>query len=283
MKNTLVKLMMACIVGLTMCTGRASPTSAQSRSLDEQETEICRNIDELSVKLQKDGITDSLEEKICRQIEKLSDRNRQIACYRRLSTAVLSVRFEDVADFPIEEWTLPMIIQDIDKERARLKRVHLGVVYIISDVMNCSMLMMRMPTEEVWNPLLGMFEKMDAERRRLNVTDVAGYVHAMEMRELEFDSVLAHHVLPSDVEERLRTRFEKIVGRPLRSGKEVRAAWSQTSYEETLRQGREESRQKMKRMLEMREAYRKKMNLPSSAYIPEPGSGSWRELTGKKR
>ena len=282
MKRKIVKLMIAGVA--VWIAGAAGALSAEkpSRPLEEQEPALCGDIDKLAARLQKDGITDSLEKSICERIGKMSDSKRQLACYRRLSDAVLSVRFEYVAEFPLEEWPLLMDKADIDEERARLKYVHSRVVDIVSKTIKRSMLMTRMPAEEILNQMFGLFEKMERERRRLNAQDVAEFVHVMDMTEREFDSVSVHHVWQPNVEKCLRERFEKIVGRPLRTCDEVRNAHIRKyeGYDERAR--RKEILKKMELMSRLREDYRKKMNLPPDARIPEPGTGSWRRLTGKK-
>ena len=280
MKRKLVKLMIAGIAVWIAGVAGAASAEMPSRPLEELEPTLCGDIDMLVAKLQKDGITDSLEKSICERIEKMSDAKRQLACYRRLSDAVLSVRFEDVAEFPLEEWPLLMDKADIDEERARLKRAHSVVVRIVEEIWK-SMISVRMPHEDSWDLMFRMFKKMEAECGRLNAQNVANFSDVRDRGEWWFDFFVNHNVFPLDVEKRLRERFEKIVGRPLRTCDEVWSVQERRS-EEDQRTRREEILKKMELMSRLREGYRKKMNLPPDARIPEPGTGSWRRLTGKK-
>lgn len=279
MKGKLIASIVAVIAVLVAGTA-ASSAELPSRPLESLEPELCRDIDTLAAKLQKDGVTDSLEKSICGRIEKMSDPKRQLACYRRLSDAVLSVRFEDVAEFPVEEWPLMMDKADIDEERARLKHVHSQVVWIVEDIWS-SMRSVRMPHEDSWDLMFRMFKKMEAECRRLNAQNVANFNVVRDSAEWRFDFFVNHNVFPQDVEKRLRKRFEKVVGRPLRTCDEVWSAQERRS-EEHKRTRRAEILKGMELMSRLRENYRKKMNLPPEARIPEPGTGSWRRLTGKK-
>ena len=279
MKGKLIASIVAVIAVLVAGTA-ASSAELPSRPLESLEPELCRDIDTLAAKLQKDGVTDSLEKSICGRIEKMSDPKRQLACYRRLSDAVLSVRFEDVAEFPVEEWPLMMDKADIDEERARLKYVHSQVVWIVEEIWE-SMMSVRMPHDDSWDLMFRMFKKMEAECRRLNAQNVANFSVVRESAEWRFDFFVNHNVFPQDVEKRLRKRFEKVVGRPLRTCDEVWSAQERRS-EEHKRTRRAEILKGMELMSRLRENYRKKMNLPPEARIPEPGTGSWRRLTGKK-
>lgn len=279
MKGKLIASIVAVIAVLVAGTA-ASSAELPSRPLESLEPELCRDIDTLAAKLQKDGVTDSLEKSICGRIEKMSDPKRQLACYRRLSDAVLSVRFEDVAEFPVEEWPLMMDKADIDEERARLKYVHSQVVWIVEEIWE-SMMSVRMPHDDSWDLMFRMFKKMEAECRRLNAQNVANFSVVRESAEWRFDFFVNHKVFPLDVEKRLRERFEKVVGRPLRTCDEVWSAQERRS-EEHKRTRRAEILKGMELMSRLRENYRKKMNLPPEARIPEPGTGSWRRLTGKK-
>lgn len=280
MKRKIVKLMIAGVA--VWIAGAAGALSAEmpSRPLEEQEPALCGDIDKLAARLQKDGITDSLEKSICERIGKMSDAKRQLACYRRLSDAVLSVRFEDVSEFPVEEWPLMMDKADIDEERARLKHVHSQVVWIVEEIWK-SMMSVRMPHDDSWDLMFRMFKKMEAECRRLNAQNVANFNVVRDSAEWRFDFFVNHNVFPQDVEKRLRKRFEKVVGRPLRTCDEVWSAQERRS-EEHKRTRRAEILKGMELMSRLRENYRKKMNLPPDVRIPEPGTGSWRRLTGKK-
>lgn len=195
----------------------AACTTIRAESLTQEEASVVAKIESWPGKWRsgKDGLA-PYASSIIEDLKNLPNHSRRILYLNRLIDVVLSSSFEDCPPFPLEDWERRPVIMNANDEdpRKTLRSMHLAIVDTV-EVIYCEQRRLYRPMEDRLSLILRFEQKMEKERKRLGAIDVGGASLLVDQFEKELGNYLAKG---EQTEERLRirSRFEKTMGRPIR-------------------------------------------------------------------